>query len=99
MARNRRETIRSAESRRPRGQVTPPPFTPSDMGSPVVRAVQQLQCCLMCLQELRYGRKLMPGQPAFQLARVNCALGVEREISISSGVISAGTLANSGVLR
>jgi hypothetical protein len=29
----------------------------------------------------------------------NCAAGVEREISTSSGVISAGMLANSGVLR
>jgi len=29
----------------------------------------------------------------------NCALGVEREISCSSVVMSAGTLANNGVLR
>jgi hypothetical protein len=29
----------------------------------------------------------------------NCAAGVEREISTSSGVMSAGMLANSGVLR
>jgi hypothetical protein len=34
-----------------------------------------------------------------QLAAGNCAPGVDREISSSSAVMSAGTLANSGVLR
>ena len=37
-------------------------------------------------------------RPAVSQAAI-CALGVEREISTSSGVMSAGTLANSGVER
>ena len=37
--------------------------------------------------------------PIFGAQATNCMLGVEREISISSGVMSAGTEANSGVLR
>ena len=40
--------------------------------------------------------------PTYEIAPTyagNCALGVEREIATSSGVMSAGTLANSGVER
>ena len=40
---------------------------------------------------------VLNGSPVSHAA--NCALGVDREISSSSGVMSAGTLANSGVLR
>ncbi len=36
---------------------------------------------------------------AFAGSTLNCWLGVEREIVCSSSVISAGTFANSGVLR
>ena len=53
------------------------------------------------LEQAPWRAGAVPAGPSIMGSQVagNCAAGVEREISASSGVMSAGMLANSGVLR